>query len=140
MQCENAIIFCWALALLSLSGEDEPPLLGSAPLEVLEPRCATPELEESPQPATATAVASTATVRIVLVISRSLSPSGVGSPFGERQFCAVLPRRRRDATTSCGTRPENRLRRGEELGKWAHQWLCNGNAHAAAARVNAGDC
>ncbi len=53
MQCENATIFCWALALLSLSGEEELPPPGSVPLEVLEPRCATPGLEEEPpQPAT----------------------------------------------------------------------------------------
>ena len=36
MHCENATIFCWAPALLSLSGEDEPPLPGSALLDVLE--------------------------------------------------------------------------------------------------------
>ncbi len=74
MHCENATIFCWALALLSLSGEDEPPLPGSALLEVLEARCATPGLdEEPPQPATSRAAASTARVRKWLSSSLSIS-------------------------------------------------------------------
>ena len=70
MQCENAMIFCWALALLSLSGEDEPPprvrAAGSAGAEVRDAGARGGAAAAGERHA---AVASTARVRMVLVMS-----------------------------------------------------------------------
>ncbi len=68
-------------------------------------------------------------------------------PVGLGELPRILPPAPRSIAPRGGEQPRSRRREPLDMGAGQHsglhrlhQWLCSGNAHAAEARVNAGDC